>query len=939
MPSNERPGSVPSEFKYLLVASALFIAGVSAYFSVQGLGFLFAGSAVAVMVMAASLEVGKLVAASFLSRYWRQTTRVIKVYLVLAVLVLIAITSLGNYGYLARAYESTHTQIVLMEGQIASHEQEIADLQRQIEGSRGAVSKSTATGREDVAKLEQRLAAGNDTLAQALGRLQDRRKAAQERRDRDVQAVNQRTTEQGEVLKKATAVEEAAITVLNDRMAALDRAGGPVLTAEETAIAAFNDRLATLDRAPGPVISTEESAIAILNERVAVLDRAVDAYTKQGSGFFKADSIKKGQLLREQQRPVREAIAGEMAGHLARIEQIRAEHAKNLAKTRETINAGLVEQRARIEQIRAEHTKRQTLTRDAITSELAELRARIMQLRAGYAKQVEAADREVTSVRGQFAQDLGRLDTEEQEARQASLTAGAELERQLAALKAQGQATVSGGDTQSQTLYQRIRSRNEDIHRLRNQIAAVDIGSYRYIARAFDATADGVVKWLMLALVLVFDPLAVSLVIGFNVALLGDRSGTPNLAAGTGVETEPAAEAVARPKANAWVAGLILLVLALAAVMYVGGWGTKTMRAKSRAAHGSLIPDESFLVITLQPEEFNRATSGNQLANLLGKTGGNPVADGLVKLITSGLAPGADLYAFAKFPNKTAAKVNEQPVLLCGLVAQMTDTWAVEAALAGLADQLGHQQRSASNAAPSRVRSRAMIRHGTGRYLDPEGGFFTFAFTDQTVIVMLELEGNPNSPCIEDEIRLCLTPAAASPGLGTPTRERLPLRARTGAGAVSVWIDVGRFTQQLPKNAAAQARYQQLEKNLGFELRLAVQPMEGSQVKLIADYTYQTDRFKERLPVAPFQALAQLGPADAAGISGRLMDRCVDTLDYDSLIDRLRTAFEAGGGAGAKQVLIEKSFTSDRVASFVMGAQFDASSGPPLWVATQALFQ
>src|SRR4029079_14309140 len=74
-----------------------------------------------------------------------------------------------------------------------------------------------------------------------------------------------------------------------------------------------------------------------------------------------------------------------------------------------------------------------------------------------------------------------------------------------------------------EALYQRIRSRNEEIHHLRDQLASVDIGSYRFVARAFEPLADDVVKWLILALVLVFDPLAVSLVIGFNMALLGDR--------------------------------------------------------------------------------------------------------------------------------------------------------------------------------------------------------------------------------------------------------------------------------------------------------------------------------------------------------------------------------------------------------------------------------
>src|SRR5580698_3420387 len=105
-------------FKYIVGGAALFIAGCSAYFSVSGLGLLFIGSATAVMVMAASLELGKLVAASFLYRYWRYLGVPLRFYLTLAVLLLIGITSLGNYGYLARAYEQTNSQIGLLEQQL-----------------------------------------------------------------------------------------------------------------------------------------------------------------------------------------------------------------------------------------------------------------------------------------------------------------------------------------------------------------------------------------------------------------------------------------------------------------------------------------------------------------------------------------------------------------------------------------------------------------------------------------------------------------------------------------------------------------------------------------------------------------------------------------------------------------------------------------------------
>ena len=115
----DRVASLPAGFKYLIGAAAFFIAGCSAFFSVRGLGLLFVGSATAVMIMAASLEIGKLVAASFLYRYWQDISRPMRVYLLLAVVTLIGITSLGNYGFLARAYERTHTRVAVLEDQVA----------------------------------------------------------------------------------------------------------------------------------------------------------------------------------------------------------------------------------------------------------------------------------------------------------------------------------------------------------------------------------------------------------------------------------------------------------------------------------------------------------------------------------------------------------------------------------------------------------------------------------------------------------------------------------------------------------------------------------------------------------------------------------------------------------------------------------------------------
>lgn len=92
--------------KYLVGFSALIIAGCAAYFSVTGLGVLFSGAAVSVMVMAGALEVAKLVAATYLKQEWENIKGFNKWYLTSAVALLMLITSAGIFGYLSNAFQA-----------------------------------------------------------------------------------------------------------------------------------------------------------------------------------------------------------------------------------------------------------------------------------------------------------------------------------------------------------------------------------------------------------------------------------------------------------------------------------------------------------------------------------------------------------------------------------------------------------------------------------------------------------------------------------------------------------------------------------------------------------------------------------------------------------------------------------------------------------------
>ena len=86
--------------------SAISISVIAAGYSIIGLATIFAGAYVPIIAMGSALEVGKLVAASWLYNNWHNSLvpRTIKAYLTSAVIVLIFITSMGIFGFLSKAH-------------------------------------------------------------------------------------------------------------------------------------------------------------------------------------------------------------------------------------------------------------------------------------------------------------------------------------------------------------------------------------------------------------------------------------------------------------------------------------------------------------------------------------------------------------------------------------------------------------------------------------------------------------------------------------------------------------------------------------------------------------------------------------------------------------------------------------------------------------------
>ena len=142
-------------FIKLVGLSALLIAGSAAFFSVFGLSKLFAGAELSVVIMAGSLEFGKLVAASFLYRYWDKINSLQKIYMTLATVILVLITSAGIFGFLSNAYqgatvefEKQSTSLIFMEERLEQLQEDKVFLKEELQQSISELPENYRTAKK-----------------------------------------------------------------------------------------------------------------------------------------------------------------------------------------------------------------------------------------------------------------------------------------------------------------------------------------------------------------------------------------------------------------------------------------------------------------------------------------------------------------------------------------------------------------------------------------------------------------------------------------------------------------------------------------------------------------------------------------------------------------------------------------------------------------------
>jgi hypothetical protein len=126
---------------FLLFLTAFVLSGIAAYYSVIGIIAIFSAAVIPVAVMASSLEVAKLVVASWLYRYWKHIPILMKAYFTISLIVLMLITSMGIFGFLSKAHSDQSLVSGDVTAKIAVYDEKIKTAKENIDANRKALKQ------------------------------------------------------------------------------------------------------------------------------------------------------------------------------------------------------------------------------------------------------------------------------------------------------------------------------------------------------------------------------------------------------------------------------------------------------------------------------------------------------------------------------------------------------------------------------------------------------------------------------------------------------------------------------------------------------------------------------------------------------------------------------------------------------------------------------
>ena len=462
----------------LVFITALCISAVAIYYSIAGLVAIFAAAAIPIMIMGGALEVGKLVTAVWLHKHWRRAKWWLRYYLALAVVVLMFITSMGIFGFLSKAHiEQTSASIESVE-QVARIETELARQQAIIDRAEIKIREaenSTGNRNDDInvqiEKEQQRIDSAYERIKPAI---EEQQKIISDARDSDADR---------------TKPYEDQLTKITDELVRLDN------NAKE-----YEATIADLD--------VDNSAIDPIQAQIATIKNTIAKVEGQiASG--ESEQIKQAQL----------TIGSNADGQAGPNTRRSANTWIGLQKERiselqEQISQLRIEAKTTVDN---ERTRLSTIVSDirnvqipALKDREVQMLAKIDEVRATESPIVTTARDEIARIRASADEQVNASQTLIQQLREKiTVDSGADID---AIIDAQSLRI-----TDANKLIDELTEEKYTIEAEYRKLEA-EVGPIKYIAEFIYEEADRdileqAVRWVIITIIFVFDPLAVLLLI------------------------------------------------------------------------------------------------------------------------------------------------------------------------------------------------------------------------------------------------------------------------------------------------------------------------------------------------------------------------------------------------------------------------------------------
>ena len=466
-------------FGFWTLLIALLISGVAAYYSIIGLTAIFAAAFIPIVIMGSALEVAKVTTAVWLHRYWHVAPFLMKFYLTTATVVLMFITSMGIFGFLSKAHVEQTSAATESVAQIERIDTELLRLDQIIK------------------RAENRIAKAENSTGNRNDDIQEQIEAEQNRISQAYQRVQPAIDEQNQIIESARANDANRTKPYEDQLSNIK----DELVRLENSAKEYESTITRLE--------VDNSAVEPLLAQISAIEEEIIRVTNQINSGEKA-AVRAAQAIIGVSSDglfgnnTREALAKWVSGQRDRITQIQGEVAQVRRDAQGEVNsererlAGVVSD---IRQVQIPRVKERELT----------MLAKIEEVRAEESPVVKTAREEIARIRRSVDEQIvasNKLIAELREKIQ--IDNGADIDAIIDEQQLKIKETNNSIDKLTEEKYS-LEAENRKLE--------AEVGPVKYIAemiygeQANKSLLEEAVRWVILLLVAVFDPLAIVLVL------------------------------------------------------------------------------------------------------------------------------------------------------------------------------------------------------------------------------------------------------------------------------------------------------------------------------------------------------------------------------------------------------------------------------------------